>query len=174
MNRFVLLVFLFGIPVYANAASTDTANAAETSPVPARSVMLDRILLTAEEVAPACKMTQDRHPVRSEAQVFYEHGINSMRLPLVFSKADQGFVCGRDKGVVYYIQYVDPDGRKNAELAARTSLWKGDTQATSRNPEQIFGWDKFLIIVSFKAPAWKPVMAPLVKKLKALQAAQPS
>src|SRR4051812_46551656 len=99
---------------------------------------LDQIILTPVELSSACQLIDARKPARSDAQVFYEHTVNSSLLPLFFKKMDQGIQCGRDKGVVYYYQYNDAAGREQVELAARGRLWGSDTQATEKHPEQIF------------------------------------
>jgi hypothetical protein len=113
-------------------------------------VTLDEILLKPTEVAPACKLIEARKPARKEAQIFYEHTVYSSILPVVFRKADQAFQCGKDKGVVYYFEYPDVTAREKAEEFARTSLWDATAHATPQRPEQIFNWDRFLIVVSFK------------------------
>jgi hypothetical protein len=130
-------------------------------------VTIDQVLLTPAEVA-ACKITEKGRPARREAEVFYDHGVYGTLLPLVINRRGQGFECGRDKGMVYYFEYSDVPQREKAELAARETLWKGDTQATPKRPELIFNWDRFLIVMSFKE-VQKDVLAALIKKLKHFQ-----
>ncbi len=174
----------------AQAASTETLSVSLSTPstvsvstppvsvdplpgVPLGPITLEMLPLTAQEAAPTCKIIEQKRPARSEAQVFYEHGIYSTLLPLVFKKTDQAFQCGRDKGMVYYFEYNEIAGREKAELGTRAALWEGDTQATAKRPEHIFGWDRFMIVMSFKT-LQKEVMGALVKKLKRFQAAAPT
>lgn len=173
-NGMVVGLVLSGVyPLWGASTDTVVEVAVSTPSVPADAILtpatLETLPLTTAEAQP-CKIIDQKRPARSEAQVFYEHGIYSTLMPVLFRKTDQGFECGRDKGMVYYFEYNDAAGRKQAELGTRAILWKEDNEASPKRPEQIFGWDRFMIVMSFKT-LQKDVMGALVKKLKRFQAA---
>jgi epoxyqueuosine reductase len=139
-----------------------------TAQIARADVDIDKVLLTAPELPAACQMIEGSHPVRSEDQVFYDHGVHSDMLPLVLSTRNQSFRCNGDKGTLYYFEYADNGAREKAEHAARLTFWGTANKPTERRPEQVFHWTRFLMILSFKNPQ-KELLTALLKKLKPLE-----
>ena len=136
-------------------------------------VGIDELMLSPTETAARCQVIGGAHPVRNDAQVFYDHGVYSEMLPLMLNKRWESFQCGKEKGTLYFFEYATTAQRENAEMFARTTLWGGDAKASPAHPEQIFHWDRFLMVLSFKG-FQRELLESLLNKFKRLDAGSPS
>jgi len=76
------------------------------------------------------------------------------------------------KGTLYSFEYTSTAQRENAEVFARTTLWGTDAKASPAHPEQIFHWDRYLMVLSFKG-FQRDLLESLLKKFKRLDAGAP-
>jgi hypothetical protein len=140
--------------------------------LPQRSVAsgIDDLLLTPSELAPSCQIISGTHPARNNAQVFYDHGVYSDLLPLMLNKRLESFQCGKEKGTLYVFEYTSTPQRESAEVFARTTLWGSDSKANPPHAEQIFHWDRFMMVLSFK-DFQRELLDSLLKKIKRMEGA---
>ena len=120
----------------------------------------------------SCQIITGTHPTRNNSQVFYDHGVYDDLLPLLMNKRVESFRCGNEKGTLYFFEYNNTAQREKAEVFARTTLWGSDTKATPAHPEQIFHWDRFLMVLSFK-DFQRELLGALLKRFKRLEAGSP-
>ena len=111
---------------------------------------LDAAILTPAETPKGCSAIDGKYPTDIQTAILYDrYDVYKETLPPLSGKGAQSFLCGRDKGTVYYFEYSSSADRERAGNFVRGLLWGGD-HPSADHPEQIENAQNLLLILSFK------------------------
>jgi hypothetical protein len=116
--------------------------------------------LKPEQVPKECKAVDGSFPVDIQSAILWDKPeLYKSVIPVPTAKNAQSFVCGGDKGTVYFFKFGSEAQRKTAATFIKPLLW-GEPGPTADHPELVLESGDVLTVVSFRR-APKSLLASL-------------